>query len=211
MIGCLIDCCLKLTRIRLLKLKSEQVISLFKFFLRAPQGGFGMSYLPSSPLSTLTTSSLTFSHGLYCSHTKVLTFSEMMSSHNLWPPQLRQPHTPEQANFYCLSRLDVTSSGKSSQSPDTGWGISLGLLQFSVLTDTTTLFTLKCSCPFASPEHNLPEDKTWSSLLQHLSGVEDSKYSIYICSMHDWNTQKCLLLKQNTKGWRLAISIFKKK
>ena len=37
----------------------------------------------------------------------------------------------------------------------------LGLLSHPVLIDNTTPLTLKCTCPSASPEHKLPEDRAW--------------------------------------------------
>lgn len=66
---------------------------------------------------------------------------------------------PDGANSYGLSRLsvEVTSSRKSSQSPNAGLGVSPAFLQHPAPTDTTTTpFTLIFTCPSASTEHKPP-------------------------------------------------------
>lgn len=123
---------------------------------------FRMSYLPTSSLSTLTPSSLTFPYAVHLSHTEILIFSQIDDAlFHLWPPLLGQPKLLDMANFYCLSRLnvDATYSRKSSQCPNIGLGISLGLLQFPAFTASTTPLTLTFSCPSTSPERKLPEDR----------------------------------------------------
>lgn len=68
---------------------------------------------------------------------------------------------PDVANSYGLSRLsvEVTSSRKSSQSPNAGLGVSPAFLQHPVPTDTPTPFTLTFTCPSASTEHKPPQEQ----------------------------------------------------
>lgn len=135
---------------------------------------FGMSHLPTSSLSTPTPSSLTFPHGLRCSHTEVLTSSQTddFLSH-LWPPLHGQPHA--RPLMWPTSIIFQDSCGyhflqEVFPIPNTGWGLFFGPLQLPVLTDTTTPFTLKCSCLYAPPECKLPEDRT-----RELSAAECSR------------------------------------
>lgn len=165
---------------------------------------FGKSYLLTSPMSTLTASPLTFPQRLHCSHTQAPIFSQTDDVFfHLWPPLLGQPHTPWH--------------GRLLQSFKTQCGCHFFKAVFSI---PHTGLRLSPSGSCSSPWLLIPQPLPLWNLLVHLPhqnvntqrtrpasyslldmpGVGDGKYSINVCSMGEWNTQKTFSLQVNYIG-----------